>query len=310
MMIIRILVFPGSQVFLPWITKEGPPRTKKYFVTGIAPHPQKTKFGFKTKLCYNNSVKNKQYHFLVALPRSGNTLLGSLINQNLNVCLTQNSILIEMLWQLRMIRSNDLRFANFPDIKSFENVAKNVFKNYYANHKANIIIDRGLWGAPDNIDVIKNYVTKKPKFVILYRPVVECLASFVKAGDPLRDEALLNHYLPHNGFLGNACMAIKNILVQKEDYIFVTYKELTEQPEHTVKRIFDFIEEDYIPINTTDLKQMNINNIVYNDSVLEMEHHKIITDSIRNENIKVEDYLSEMVIKAALEHDNILEYLE
>ena len=29
-LIIRILVFPGSQVFLPWITKEGPP-TRFFF---------------------------------------------------------------------------------------------------------------------------------------------------------------------------------------------------------------------------------------------------------------------------------------
>ena len=59
-MIIRILVFPGSQVFLPWITKEGPPRTKKYFVTGIAPHPQKTKFQkklyFSSINCYTLSI--------------------------------------------------------------------------------------------------------------------------------------------------------------------------------------------------------------------------------------------------------------
>jgi hypothetical protein len=106
-----------------------------------------------------------------------------------------------------------------------------------------------------------------------------------------------------------AYMSIKNILVQKEDYIFVTYKELTEKPEHTIKKIFKFIEEDYIPIKTKGLKQMNINNTVYDDSILTFPFHKIKTDAIRNENIKVEDYLSEMVIKETLEFDDILEYL-
>ena len=73
----------------------------------------------------------KQYYFLSGLPRAGNTLLGSLINQNPNVSLTAHSVVADILWQLELIK-RDQTFLNFPDSKSFENVTKNVFKNIAA----------------------------------------------------------------------------------------------------------------------------------------------------------------------------------
>ena len=40
----------------------------------------------------------KQFYFLTGLPRAGNTLLGSLVNQNKNVAVTAHSIIIDMLY--------------------------------------------------------------------------------------------------------------------------------------------------------------------------------------------------------------------
>jgi len=250
----------------------------------------------------------KQHYFLSGLPRAGNTLLGSLINQNPNVCLTAHSVVADILWQLELIKRSQT-FLNFPDSKSFENVTKNVFKNYYSKYQANKIIDRGHWGTPANIEQIKKNVTKNPKFIILYRPIVECLASFVKAGEFFRGQELLENFFPDDAFMGMSKMAIRNIIVQKEDYIFVTYKDLATQPVKTIKKIFEFIEEDYIPIQTTDLKQMQINNIVYDDSVLTYDVHTITTDSIQYEKIKVKDYLSEWEIEEAIKFDTIMDYL-
>ena len=256
----------------------------------------------------SDAKMKKQYYFLLGLPRAGNTLLGSLINQNSNVCLTAYSVLPETLWQLELLKQQE-PFLNFPDRKSFDNVTKNVVKNYYSKYTANKIIDRGHWGTPANLKQVKKNVTKNPKFIILYRPVVECLASFVKIGEPARDKALLERYLDDNSFMGMAKMAIKNIIIQKEDYIFVTYKDLTTKPIDTVKKIFKFIEEDYNPIQTTNLKQMQINNITYDDSVLAYKAHTIKTNLIKHEEIKVDNYLSKWVIEEAIKFDTIMDYV-
>jgi hypothetical protein len=128
-------------------------------------------------------------YFLCGLPRAGNTLLGSIVNQSHHVKLTANTILTDVIYQLQLIKDYEI-YKNFPDEKSFNNIIKNVFNNYYQNWKVDNIIDRGPWGTPGNLELLK-LIIKKPKFVIIYRPVLECLASFIKIetrGSPIKKE--------------------------------------------------------------------------------------------------------------------------
>ena len=57
----------------------------------------------------------------MALPRSGNTLFASLINQNPNVVCTANSITLEIMKDLYLLKQTDV-FQNFPDHISMDNV--------------------------------------------------------------------------------------------------------------------------------------------------------------------------------------------
>ena len=102
----------------------------------------------------------KEYFFLTSLPRSGNTLLGSLINQNNNVTVSANSILIDVLFKLNEIKIFNKYYNNFPDELSFDNISNNVFNNYYKNHKAHKIIDRGMWGTVGNLYLLKKFINQ------------------------------------------------------------------------------------------------------------------------------------------------------
>jgi hypothetical protein len=128
---------------------------------------------------------NKIY-FLCGLPRAGNTLFGSIINQSKNVKVTANTILTDVIYQLHLLKDYQI-YKNFPDEKSLNNVIKNIFNNYYKDWKAKYIIDRGSWGTPANLYLLKSII-KKPKFIILYRPVLDCLASFIKIEKPINVE--------------------------------------------------------------------------------------------------------------------------
>ena len=64
---------------------------------------------------------NKRIFFLMALPRSGNTLFASLINQNPNLVCTANSITLEIMKDLFLLKQTDV-FQNFPDHRSMDNV--------------------------------------------------------------------------------------------------------------------------------------------------------------------------------------------
>jgi hypothetical protein len=237
----------------------------------------------------------KEYFFLVGLPRAGNTLLGSLINQNTNVCLTANSVLMDVLWQLDDIKRNNHYYKNFPDEKSFNNMTENIFRNYYSDYKANKIIDRGTWGVKENLSLLKENVVKKPKFIILYRPVLECLASFSEAGYDTDDWA--DYYMDKDeGLIGMGLSGIINILTNKEEHIFIHYADLVSNPIETIKRIFNFIEEDYIPIKIKDFEQFNVNDTYYDDTVLVAPLHTIRTKEIKYDKIDVTKYLSKRTI--------------
>jgi hypothetical protein len=161
----------------------------------------------------------KEYYFLSGLPRAGNTLLGSIINQSKHVKLTANTVLADVLYQLQLIKNIEI-YKNFPDEQSLNNIIKNVFNNYYENWKVDNIIDRGPWGTPANLEILKSIIAK-PKFIILYRPVLECLASFIKIEKPTNVEERCHQLMSEEGVIGKYLWSIKNIIKEKENHIII-----------------------------------------------------------------------------------------
>ena len=54
----------------------------------------------------NTENKDKQIYFLCATPRSGNTLFASLMNQNPDIAVTANSITLEIMKELILIKEH------------------------------------------------------------------------------------------------------------------------------------------------------------------------------------------------------------
>ena len=237
----------------------------------------------------------KEIHFLTGLPRSGNTLLGSIINQNPNLNLTANSILTDIIYQLYLLK-NSIVFNNFPDHDSLDNVIKNVFNNYYKNWKAKFIIDRSVWGTPANLKLLKSIV-KKPKFIILYRPILECLASFIKIEKPSNVREKCHELMQEEGMIGKSLWSIKNIIKEKENYIIIKYSNLIKTPIKETNKIYEFLNIDKFNHIFKKFNDFSANNIKYNDSVLKAPLHKIRTNQIKLNKYKIEDYLPADIIK-------------
>jgi len=237
----------------------------------------------------------KNIFFLSALPRAGNTLLGSIINQNKNIQVTANSIVIDLLWETHKIKDFE-NYRNFPDENSFNSVFNNVINNYYSKWKANFIIDRGPWGTPANLFLLKQII-KNPKFVLLKRPVLECLASYIKLEKPVDIENRCFELMSNVGMIGKNMWSVKNIIEQKENYILIDYIDLVKDPKKEIKKIFKFLNIKDFKINLNNLKQFSANNISYDDSILNLDYHKIRTDKIELDKYKITDILSKKIIK-------------
>tara|TARA_R110000823_G_scaffold184506_1_gene317016 strand:- start:552 stop:1265 length:714 start_codon:yes stop_codon:yes gene_type:complete len=230
------------------------------------------------------------------LPRSGNTLLGSIINQNTQISITANTILTDVIHQIALLKNTTI-YQNFPDENSLDNIIKNVFNNYYKDWKAKYIIDRGLWGTPYNLKCLKSII-KKPKFIILYRPVLECLASFIKIEKPINVEERCHELMDKEGMIGKCLWSINNLIKEKEDYIIINYLDLINKPLNEINKIYQFLNIDTFNHQFKNLKQFSANNVQYNDTVLNTNTilHQIKIDKIKLNKYKIKDYLPTNII--------------
>jgi hypothetical protein len=73
-------------------------------------------------------MKNKNFYFLCSLPRAGNTLLGSLLNQNKEILMSPYSVVPNIAHSIVGCKEH-LNFKSFPDHDSINNILDNLLKN-------------------------------------------------------------------------------------------------------------------------------------------------------------------------------------
>jgi len=237
--------------------------------------------------------KNKKLFFLVAMPRSGNTLLASLINQNPEIVCTANSITLEIMKDLYLLKTTDV-FQNFPDHKSLNNIMDLVYDLYYKDWPQRIIIDRGpvlATGNPGNFELIKIHYKRPFKCIVLLRDLMDVLASYMKwytensDAFPNRyncknDEEKLQMIMNKDGAVAKDLNAIDNAFKNSNICHFVKFDDLMQNPKEELQKIYTFLEEPYYPHYFENLKDININGIEYDDHVVGKNMHKLHTGKI------------------------------
>ena len=222
------------------------------------------------------------------MPRSGNTLFASIMNQNPNVVCTANSITLEIMKDLFLLKQTDV-FLNYPDYKSLDNVLDSVYDIYYKDWPQKIIIDRGPVMTEGNLTLMKKHFKKPFKCIVLLRDVMDVLASYMKwyTKNPdafvnkcncKSDDEKLSMIMNDQGAVAKELEAIKNSYNYPEMCLYIKYDDLVIQPEQEIKRVYDFIGEPYFNHTFKDLKQININGMGYNDNVVGKDMHTIRTE--------------------------------
>ena len=237
--------------------------------------------------------QNRKLFFLIALPRSGNTLFASIMNQNPEIAATANSVTLEIIKNLYLLKKTDV-FQNFPDHRSLDNVLDNVFTNYYQQWPQRIIIDRGpvmLNGNPGNFELMKKHFKPGFKCIVLLRDLMDVLASYMqwytenpnsfvnKLGS--NDEEKLLALMNKEGAITKEIKSIQNSYNYPEICHFVKYDDIVTNPEQEFRKIYQFLDEPYFNHRFIDLDQININGIPYNDKVVGSNMHKLFDGPVR-----------------------------
>ena len=234
----------------------------------------------------------KQYYFLCGLPRCGNTFFASLVNQNKDITITANSIIPTLFKSIKPIYQTK-EFLTFPNYDALDNVVNNLFDNYYQDFESNIIIDRGPWGTPANLEFLKA-LKLDTKFIVLKRPVLEILASFVKVESPDNIEKRCDELMSDEGMIGKYLWSYQNLL-KTEKVLEIDYDELCNNTDEVLNRFYIFLDLPFFNHNYNYVEQLKIKDIKYNDNVWQGPLHKV-REKVKKIQYNYKDYLPKSVI--------------
>jgi sulfotransferase len=206
---------------------------------------------------------NHQYYFMAGLPRSGSTLLKSILNQNPNVFASPISPVMELMYWNEDYFKRSEQYLAYPKPKSAYKIISGMLDNFYFDIDEPVVIDHcRAW--PNNIERMKTYITPNPKIICPVRDVVEILTSFIAMIERNNDQQsfidthLLEHGLEVNndnrcehlmseiGIVGQSLWAQYQAFVKNDirHLYFVEYNDLIERPDETLKGIYEFLELD------------------------------------------------------------------
>ena len=249
--------------------------------------------------------KAKQIYFLCAMPRSGNTLFTSIMNQNPELVVTANSITLEIMKDLFLLKRTDV-FQNFPDEQSLDNVMDEVYNLYYKHWNYKVIIDRGPVCTPGNLKVMQKHFKQPLRCIVLVRDVLDVLASYIKwfenepTAFPNQFETLdekLSNIMHKNGAMAKELMSIQYLLHHPEMAVFVKYDYLVINPEKELRKVYTFLNLPYYQHQFTNLNQIIVNGLQYNDGIVGKNMHTIRTEKVMKVENEYKNKIPERFIK-------------
>jgi sulfotransferase len=260
-------------------------------------------------------VNEKKYFFMAGLPRSGSTLLASILNQNPDIYVSAQSPLPNILGAAynQYQSKENLDSSRFDDIY---NVVDNIIPLFYEKHPEKYIIDKNFsWLDPHPYVILEHHLKNNIKVICPVRDVMEILASWNKLcendknneydkliikGDkskrPIADKRadfFINISGEESG-IKNSIEAMKRVLYPqfKDSILLVEYNDIVIKTKETIEKIYDFLGIEKFEHTFNSLKTTH----EYNDVWGAKGHHEIKTE-IQKEEYDLSKIFSDSVIK-------------
>jgi sulfotransferase len=225
-------------------------------------------------------TERKSFFFMAGLPRSGSTLLSSILNQNPRIYSGPSSPVMAAMSAIERELSSCELFLSYPKPEQARQIIGSVLPQYYSDRDEPIIIDKNrAW--TNNFEYIQGYFGIEPKIICPVRDTAEILTSFIsmirrnpfevqgkvnfidemllKSDIPLTDSNRCQFLAGPYGILGQSVEGIRKVLMEGYDRSihFVEYKDLVEKPEKTLEKIYDFLGEEAYEHNFSSLENKN-----------------------------------------------------
>jgi sulfotransferase len=226
---------------------------------------------------------NKTFYFISGLPRSGSTLLSSILNQNPRFYSGPSSPVVSTMLTLENSLSNDELFLAYPKPEQAKKIISSVLPEYYSDRQEPVIFDKNRsWTV--RMNYIPGYFDIVPKVLCPVRDTADILTSFItmlrrnpyqvngkinfidemliKNNIPLTDDNRCEFLASPNGILGQSVDGLKKALMEGYDHLihFIEYNDLVNNPEETMQKVYEFLGEEPFEHTFNNLKNENQEN--------------------------------------------------
>lgn len=188
------------------------------------------------------------YFFLSGLPRTGSTLLSTVLSQNPATYAGGNSALCQLMWDTQQ-SCRTSAYQQLAATGKFEEVQATLCSGlpdaYYKGVEGKVVFDKcRSWTLPDNMDMVRSYITQDPKVIVLVRPLEEIVASFValnEANGVTTDapERMLEDWSEPIMRSYHGVMHAKS--VNQGEFLFVDYDDMVSDMPSVIDKVYRFV---------------------------------------------------------------------
>ena len=240
---------------------------------------------------------DKKFFFMAGLPRSGGTLISSILNQNPDIYVSPQSTLPNTLGAAY----NQYQSKENKDSDQFQNifnVVDMIIPTFYSARPEKYIVDKNFsWLEPHPYVILENHLKNDIRVICPVRGVLEILASWnrlcekdpnnaydveIKRTDrsklPMADKRA-NYFMrigtdgDNPGGILNSIENMKRVLYPqfKDNIMLVDYDVLVQDTKWTIDAIYDFLEIDRYESDLDNLTTPH----QYNDTWGVKNHHTV-----------------------------------
>jgi sulfotransferase len=223
----------------------------------------------------------RRFAFLSGLPRSGSTVLSTLLSQHPLFHTTRTSVVRDLTRHIYTYRLGESPFFDTKDPNSPAwGAMKGLLEGMFSQvEKEKIVLEKDR-GWPSDIQWLSQVISEKPRFIATIRPIPEIISSFILLSRQIGtnnkiDEEVLS--------LGGELNDTNRAKIIWEKYIFsswaalktgyeydpscfflVRYNDLVRDPQGTVDGICTFLQVPPYSVKTEDLRNPDPeNDIIY-----------------------------------------------
>ena len=212
----------------------------------------------------------RKYHFIAGLPRSGSTLLSSILNQNPRFSASITDALISYARSVIVNTDADSGIRSLVPVEKQKRMIHGLFDSYYYDGNEVCFNTNRAWSAHTNL--IED-LYPQAKIILCIREVNWILDSFEKlhqkhpydlkavygnADLPTvyhRTNSLIDLHAGGSGLVGHSVLNTKQALYsnQQKNICVIEYDTLCEQPRAVMQRLYEFLDEPWFEHDFDDV---------------------------------------------------------